>query len=133
MKDWKIVVAFDTDDTLLIPNIAMDESIRVMHSIWYSEDYIEPAWYKHWQNVYIYDWYKKSWCYMIVWSWTGTWWAEKWAKEFGLEYDEIREKKKYDDIDISVDDCVVDLAKLNIKVKRVNNQISRKEWNRNKR
>lgn len=128
MKDWKIVVAFDTDDTLLIPNIAMDNYIRNINTL----EKEEPVWYMHSEHINVFNWYKRSWCYMIVWSWTGVNWAEKWAKKFKLDYDEIREKKKYDDIDISIDDCNVDLAKLNIKVKRVNNSISRKEWNNTK-
>jgi hypothetical protein len=36
--------------------------------------------------------------------------------------------KSYD-IDICFDDMEVDLAKVNIRVKRFNNSISRKEWN----
>ena len=37
------------------------------------------------------------------------------------------------DVDIAFDDCDVDLAKVNVKVKRLKNQISRKEWNKEKR
>lgn len=119
MIEWKIVVAFDTDDTLLIPSVAQDSKYK--------------EWSPHYKNIEVFNWYKKCWCYMIVWSWTGTDWAKRWANTFNLEYDEIREKKKYSDIDISIDDCVVDLAKINIKVKRVNNYISRKDWNNTKK
>lgn len=120
MKDWKRVVAFDVDDTLLVPNVALPKYFGT--EVWVRND----------DNIEAFNWYKQCWCHMIVWS--GTWveWAEKWAKEFDLEYDEIREKKKYDDVDISVDDCVVDLAKVNIKVKRINNSISREKWNKEK-
>jgi len=131
MKDWKIVVAFDVDDTLIIPNIAMNKGDRpIAYSIY--PNYIEPAGYRHQENIGAYFWYQKQWCYMIVWSGTGVDWAEKWAKELCLNPDEIRVKEKGEDVDISVDDCNVDLANINIKVKRLNNQISRKEWNKTK-
>lgn len=35
-------------------------------------------------------------------------------------------------VDLCFDDCDVDLAKINIKVKRVKNNISRAEWNKRK-
>lgn len=120
MKDWKLVVAFDVDDTLLIPNVCKQES-----------EYEE--WSPNYKNINAYKWFASQWCYMIVWS--GTWpeWAKKWADEFWLNPDEIRVKWSWDDVDISIDDCVVDLATVNIKVKRLDNSISRKEWNKNKR
>lgn len=118
MKDWRLVVAFDTDDTLLVPNVALNFDYEV--------------WSPHYENIEAYKWFQNQGCYMIIWSGTGTDWAERWAKEFGLTYDEIRVKQKCDDIDLSIDDCNVDLAKVNLKVKRVNNSISRKEWNKTK-
>ena len=133
MKDWRIVVAFDTDDTILIPNVATDDTIRTLNKIWYWKDYIEPAWYKHTENIQAYNWFEKQWCYMIVWSWTWREWAKRWADEFWLRYDEIRVKEKCDDVDLSIDDCIVDLGAINLKVKRINNQISRKDWNETKR
>lgn len=41
-------------------------------------------------------------------------------------------KQKSEDIDIAFDDCDVDLGRVNVKVKRLNNGISRKDWNKNK-
>lgn len=38
-----------------------------------------------------------------------------------------------DVVDIAFDDCDVDLAKVNIKVKRIENSISRMEWNKSKK
>jgi len=70
---------------------------------------------------------------MILWSGSGTDWAKTWGEKLGLQPDEIRVKEKSDDIDICFDDCDVDLAKINIKVKRLDNQVSRKEWNKTKR
>ncbi len=51
----------------------------------------------------------------------------------GLEADEYPIKQKRADVDIAFDDCDVDLAKMNIKVKRINNSISREKWNKTKR
>ena len=121
MKNWKLVVAFDTDDTLLIPNVAFKEPI---------DSYI---WHPHHENIQAYKWFQKNNCYMIVWSWTWKEWAKRWSDEFWLNPHEIREKWDWEDIDISIDDCVVDLAKVNMRVKRINNSISRKEWNKEKR
>ena len=134
MKDWRLVIAFDVDDTILVPNIATDETIRLLNKIWYWKDYIEPAWYKHTENIQAYNWFEKQWCYMIVWSLTWPEWAKRWADKFWLRYDEIRIKTEwYDDVDISIDDMKVNLWKINIKVKRINNNISRKIWNKQKR
>ena len=44
MKDWKIVIWFDVDDTLLIPNIVSAES-----------EYDE--WSPHYKNISIYRWF----------------------------------------------------------------------------
>lgn len=104
-----MIIAFDTDDTLIIPAIVGDN--------WE----ITP----HYKNISIFNWFASQWCYMIVWSWTWPEWAEKWAKELNLPYNEIRVKQKYDDIDICFDDCNVDLAKVNVKVKRVKNSVKR--------
>lgn len=119
MKDWKLVVAFDTDDTLLIPNVAFKNKEILEYKVGA----------KHIDNVNAYKWFQNNWCHMIVWSWTWLDWANKWAKEFWLNPDEIREKWMWYDVDIAIDDMNVDLATVNMKVKRVNNSISRKEWN----
>jgi len=70
---------------------------------------------------------------MIVWSGSGLDWAQTWCEKLGLTPDEIRVKSKSPDVDICFDDCDVDLAKVNVKVKRLNNKISRAEWNKTKR
>ena len=117
MKDWKLVIAFDVDDTLLTPRIVTP---------W---DYETP----HYENIQAYKWFQKQGCHMIVWSGSWTDWARTWSDKFWLFPDEIRVKQKSDDVDICIDDCNVDLATINLKVKRINNQISRKEWNETKR
>ena len=70
---------------------------------------------------------------MIIWSGSGTDWAKTWGEKLGLEPFEVRVKEKSEDISIAFDDMEVDLARVNIKVGRINNQVSRKEWNETKR
>ncbi len=41
-------------------------------------------------------------------------------------------KEKSEDVDICFDDCVVDLAKVNVRVRRIKNGVSRTEWNKTK-
>lgn len=70
---------------------------------------------------------------MVLWSGSGVDWARRWGEKLGLKPDHIYIKEKRDDVDLCFDDCEVDLAKVNIKVKRVMNSISRSEWNKTKR
>lgn len=49
-----------------------------------------------------------------------------------VKTDMVYVKEKRGDIDLCFDDCDVDLATVNIKVKRLNNSVSRAEWNKNK-
>lgn len=111
-------IAFDVDDTLIIPSVANPNG------------YTDVG---NYDVIAIYRFFESQGCYMIIWSGSGMDWAETWANKLGLRYDEIRPKEKCDDVDICFDDCVVDLAKVNVRVKRVNNGISRKEWNKTKR
>lgn len=117
-----MVIAFDVDDTLIIPSVAT----------WLPID--TP----NYETIAIYKWFQSQWHYMVIWSW---WWvdyARMWAVKLWLQPNEILEKKLYKNqlwtsyIDICFDDCDVDLAIVNIKVKRLNNSISRKEWNEHK-
>lgn len=107
-------VAFDLDDTLIVPAVATG----------FKQD--TPAW----ETINIYRWFQFQGNHMIIWSGGGIDYARMWADKLGLRPDEIRLKAKSDDVDIAFDDCDVDLAKVNIKVKRLNNNVSRKEWNK---
>lgn len=106
-------IAFDIDDTLIIPSVVTGT--------------IDTPNYK---TIAVYNWFKKQGCYMIVWSGGGVDYARMWATKLGLTPDEIRVKAKSEDIDIAFDDCDVDLAKVNVRVKRIRNDINRKEWNK---
>ena len=107
-------IAFDVDDTLIIPAVATNM----------------PSDTPNYDVIAILKWFQKQGHTIIVWSGGGVDYAKRWAEKLALEPCEIRIKEKSPDIDIAFDDCMVDLAKVNIKVNRYNNSISRKEWNK---
>lgn len=109
-------IAFDVDDCLLIPSVASGF----------------PTDTPNYEVIALYKWFQKQGHYMIIWSGSGIDWAKTWAEKFGLTADEFCIKQKREDLDIAFDDCDVDLANMNIKVKRINNSISRQDWNKNK-
>jgi len=114
MKQKILKVAFDVDDTLLIPGVVTG-----------NRDI------PNYKTISLFKWFKEQGADMIVWSGSGLDWAKTWAEKLGLEARIIR--KGSEDVDIAFDDCDVDLGIVNVKVKRVKNQISRKEWNKTKK
>ena len=110
-------IAFDVDDTLIVPRVAIDWAVET------------PSY----DVIAIYKWFQSQGHYMIIWSGSGVDWAKTWAEKLGLKADEFPMKQKREDVDIAFDDCDVDLGKVNIKVKRINNSVSRKDWNETKR
>lgn len=106
-------IAFDIDDCIIIPAIATGLPIDT----------------PNYEVIAVYRWFQAQGNYMICWSGGGVDYARMWAEKLGLKPDEIRVKTKSEDIDLCFDDCDVDLAKVNVRVKRLNNSISRKEWN----
>ena len=128
-------IAFDIDDTLIIPAVAT------------GLDRDTP----NYETIAIYKWFQAQGHTMILWSGSGMDWAQTWGEKLGLMPFIVRKKEANivhpntdypctdrectsDDyfIDIAFDDCDVDLAKINVKVKRLNNSVSRAEWNKNK-
>jgi len=107
-------IAFDVDDTLIIPPCVNGLDIDT------------PSY----ETIVLYKWFQNQGHQMIVWSGSGIDWAKRWAEKLGLQPCEIRVKEKSEDIDICFDDCNVDLAKVNVKVNRINNRISRKQDNK---
>ncbi len=103
-------IAFDVDDTLIIPAVATG----------YDNDIPND------KTVAILRWFQEQGHTIIVWSGGGVPYAKGWAEKMNLEPCEIRIKQKSDDIDIAFDDCDVDLAKVNVKVKRISNSINRR-------
>ena len=108
-------IAWDVDDTLIVPAVATS-----------GFDTDTP----NYENIAIYKWFQAQGHTMIIWSGGGKDYAKHWADKLGLKADIIADKlldvRTYD-IDIAFDDCDVKLAKVNVKVKRINNGISRKE------
>lgn len=114
-------IAFDVDDTLIIPAMVAGTDRDI----------------PNYDNIAIYRWFQLQGAYMIIWSGGGKDYAQMWGEKLGLLANEYRDKSGLGDskdlsIDIAFDDCNVDLAKVNIKVKRLKNAISRKEWNKHK-
>ncbi len=110
-------IAFDIDDCLLIPNVASG----------FGND--TP----NYETINLFKWFQNQGYQMILWSGSGIDWAKTWGEKLGLQPFEVRKKEKSEDVAIAFDDCDVDLAKVNIKVKRINNSVSRKDWNKNKK
>lgn len=109
-------IAFDIDDTLIIPSVV-------------TGDRDVP----NYETIAIYRWFQAQGHTMILWSGSGVDWATTWGEKLGIAPFTVIPKGKADTIDIAFDDCDVDLAKVNVKVKRVQNSVSRAEWNKNKR
>lgn len=113
-------VAFDIDDTLLVPSVVMGNGV--------SGDNVP-----NYEVIAVLRWFQAQGYEIILWSGSGVDWAKRWGEKFGLEPFTVRMKEKSDDIDIAFDDCDVSLAKVNVKVKRLKNGILRQEWNKDKR
>lgn len=116
-KNKRLKIAWDVDDTLIVPCVATGFSMDT----------------PNYETINLYKWFQNQGHFMIIWSGSGIDWAKTWAERLGLEVDEFAVKEKREDVDLVFDDCDVDLGKINIKVKRVNNKVSRKEWNKNKK
>lgn len=123
MNKTKLTIAFDIDDTLLVPNVATG----------FAND--TP----NYETVALFKWFQKQGHDMVLWSGSGYDWAEAWGEKLGLHPFTVMTKEKLHHkngsplVDICFDDCDVDLAKVNVKVSRVNNSESRAEWNKVKR
>lgn len=110
-------IAFDIDDTLIIPAIAT------------GLDRDTP----NYDTIALLKWFQNQGHEIVLWSGSGIDWARTWGEKLGLQPFVVLIKEANPSIDIAFDDCDVTLAKVNVKVKRLNNSISRKEWNENKR
>jgi hypothetical protein len=118
-------IAFDIDDTMIVPSVAT------------GLDRDTP----NYDTIALYKWFQAQDHEMFLWSGSGMDWAKTWGEKLGLapftvlpkELLFVEGKKHERYIDIAFDDCDVDLAKVNVKVKRINNQISRADWNKTKR
>lgn len=123
MNSKKLVIAFDVDDTLIIPTIALP-AIKHPKCGFRTFDGVP-----NFEVINIYRFLQQQGHTMVIWSMGGEEYAENVANYLDLRPDYIWKKEKDSRVDIAFDDCDVDLGKVNVKVKRINNQISRKEWN----
>jgi phosphoserine phosphatase len=112
----KLKIAWDVDDTLIIPPCVNGTNIDI----------------PRYDTIQLYKWFQDQGNYMIIWSGGGQDYARMWGEKLGLFANEYRDKgmgSKDLSIDICFDDCNVDLAKVNVKVNRVKNSVSRKADN----
>lgn len=107
-------IAFDVDDTLIIPSVVTG-----------ARDV------PNYETITIFKWFQAQGNDMIIWSGSGLDWVTTWAEKLGLQARII--VKGSEPVDIAFDDCEVTLGKVNVKVKRIENSISRAEWNKTKR
>jgi hypothetical protein len=102
-------IAFDVDDTLILPPEAT------------GLDRDTP----NYETIAIYRWFQAQGHTMIIWSGGGVEYAMMWAEKLGLNPDEVIQKDIKGAVDMAFDDCDVELATVNVKVKRVNNSVTR--------
>lgn len=119
MPSQKLTVAFDIDDTLLVPSLVMGNGVSGENV-------------PNYEVIAVLRWFQLQGAHIILWSGSGVDWAKRWGEKFGLEPFEVRVKQKSEDVDICFDDCIVDLARVNVRVGRIKNSISRSEWNERK-
>lgn len=106
-------IAFDIDDTLIIPAVAT------------GLDRDTP----NYETIAILKWFQAQGHQIILWSGSGMDWARTWGEKLGLQPFTVLPKEMREDVSLCFDDCDVALAQVNVKVKRLNNNISRKDWN----
>lgn len=109
---YQLIIAFDTDDTLIVPSCATGFDTDV----------------PNYDTIAVYKWFQAQGHYMIIWSGGGADYAKQWAEKFGLRADEYLTKgdpANHLHVDIAFDDCDVQLATVNVKVKRKKNNIVR--------
>lgn len=105
-------IAFDVDDTLIVPAVATGLDIDV----------------PNYPVIQIYKWFQDQGNHMTIWSGGGKDYAQMWADKLGLKPDRVEVKGphiKKDEFDICFDDADMIIGKVNVKVKRLNNSVVR--------
>lgn len=113
----KLKIAFDVDDTLIVPACAFQDEPHPYCGI--------TGAVPNYPVISMFHFLEAQGNEMFIWSGGGVDYARTWAEKLGLNAHIIQKGKRLD-MDIAFDDCDVDLAIVNIKVKRINNSISRK-------
>ncbi len=105
-----LIVAFDVDDTLIVPAAAtgLDRDVP------------------NYDTIAVYRWFESQGHVMVVWSGGGADYARHWADVLGLKPAYCFDKHDaYVQPDIAFDDADLTLGKVNVKVRRVNNKVVR--------
>ncbi len=99
------------DDTIIIPAIATGMDIDT----------------PNYETIAVYRWFQAQGNYMVIWSGGGADYAKTWAEKLGLTADEYlaKDTRLKDRFDLTFDDADMALGKVNVKVKRLNNNIIR--------
>ena len=106
----RLVIAFDVDDTLIVPAIASGFDRDV----------------PNYDTIAVYRWFQAMGHEMVVWSGGGADYARMWGGILGLDADHYLDKHASGVYpDIAVDDGDIELATVNVKVKRLNNRVVR--------
>ena len=117
----RLLVAFDVDDTLIVPAVATGFDRDV----------------PNYETIAVYRWFQSHGHLMVVWSGGGEDYARMWGEKLGLNADVYRDKHDRAPFtfphepfekaapDIAIDDSDLTLATVNVKVGRVNNRIVR--------
>ena len=114
----KLVVAFDVDDTLIIPSVATGFDRDV----------------PNYDTIAVYRWFQAQGHTMVIWSGGGADYARQWADKLGLTADHYLDKHESAEIarqsgesfaQLAFDDSDLALASVNVKVKRLNNKVIR--------
>jgi hypothetical protein len=116
-EEKQLTIAFDVDDTLIIPCCATGFDTDV----------------PNYETIAIYRWFQAQGNYMIIWSGGGKDYAQQWAEKLGLTADEYHDKSPEEEdgvykrrhVDIAFDDRNTTLGVVNVKVKRLKNNIVR--------
>lgn len=103
-----MIIAFDVDDTIIVPPEATGLELDT----------------PNYETIAVYNFFKKQGHTMVIWSGGGIDYATSWARKLGLGPDMVVRKGSIP-VDIAFDDCDVELGTVNIKVKRLNNNITR--------
>ena len=106
-----LLIAFDVDDTLIVPAVATGFDRDV----------------PNYETIAIYRWFQAQGNQMIIWSGGGADYARVWAEKLGLVADYYHDKHDPTAAipDIAFDDGTINLGVVNVKVKRINNSIVR--------
>ena len=104
------VIAFDVDDTLVVPACATGFDRDV----------------PNYDTIAVYRWLQAQGHEMVIWSGGGANYARVWADRLGLVADYYEDKRNSSLlVDLAFDDSDLELATVNLKVRRINNKVVR--------